>query len=99
MGEGEEGFRSVMKTYTIEFRSDALKQLKSLEKSERQRIAGALEILKTDPIPPNARRLKGSSNYRLKVGSYRVIYNFESGKLKILVIANAHRRENYLRKD
>jgi mRNA interferase RelE/StbE len=88
-----------MKTYTIEFRLKALKQLKSLEKFERQRIAGALAILKTDPIPPNARRLKGSSNYRVRVGDYRVIYNIEGGKLKILVIAIAHRREIYLRKN
>ncbi len=62
-----------------------------METAEKLRIQGVIEILKTDPIPPNAKRLKGRNDYSLRVGNYRIIYNFSSGKLKILVIAIGHR--------
>ena len=97
MGEGEKGFRSTLKIYTIEFLPRAKKQLEKLDKAEKLRIHGALEILKTDPIPPNSKRLKGRNDYSIRVGNYRIIYNFSSGKLKILVIGIGHRREIYLK--
>jgi len=88
-----------MKTYDIEFRPRAKKQLMQLENADQRRIQGAIELLRTDPIPPNAKRLKGRNDYSLRVGSYRVIYNFSTGKLKILVIAIGHRREIYSNSD
>jgi mRNA interferase RelE/StbE len=88
-----------MKTYDIEFRPRAKKQLMQLENADQRRVQGAIELLRTDPIPPNAKRLKGRNDYSLRVGSYRVIYNFSTGKLKILVIAIGHRREIYSNSD
>lgn len=95
MGEGEKGPGSEVKIYEIEFRPSAAKKLSRLETAEKRRIQGAIEILKTDPIPPNAKRLKGRNDYSIRVGNYRIIYNFSSGKLKILVIAIGHRRDIY----
>jgi mRNA interferase RelE/StbE len=86
-----------LKIYEIEFRPSAKKQLARLETAERRRIHGAIELLKTDPIPPNSKRLKGRNDYSLRVGNFRIIYNFNSSKLKILVIAIGHRREIYRR--
>ena len=88
-----------MKTYDIEFRPRAKKQLMQLDNADQRRVQGAIELLRTDPIPPNAKRLKGRNDYSLRVGSYRVIYNFSTGKLKILVIAIGHRREIYSNSD
>jgi len=84
-----------VRSYRIEFLRSAVKSLKRLERVEQRRIQGAIELLKTDPISPNAKRLKGRPDYSLRVGDYRIIYNFTSGKLTILVIAIAHRREIY----
>jgi len=84
-----------MKTYKIEFRPTAKKQLEDLDRSVRTRVLGAIELLRTDPVPPNARRLKGRSDYRLRVGDYRLIYKFNAGKLTILLIAIGHRRDVY----
>jgi mRNA interferase RelE/StbE len=99
VGEGEERSRSEMKTYEIEFRPRAKKQLAALDSVEKRRVYGAIELLRTDPVPPNSKRLKGRNDYSLRVGNYRIIYNFSSGKLKILVIAIGHRREIYLKND
>ncbi len=99
MGEGEERVGSLVKTYKIEFRPSASRQLKNLDTPARQRIQGAIELLKLDPIPPSARRLKGRNDYRIRVGDYRIIYNLKNGKLVILVIAIGHRRDVYLRSE
>lgn len=84
-----------MKTYKIEFRPTAKKQLEDLDRSVLTRVLGAIELLRTDPVPPNARRLKGRSDYRLRVGDYRLIYKFNAGKLTILLIAIGRRRDVY----
>jgi mRNA interferase RelE/StbE len=88
-----------MKTYKIEFRPSAKKQLSGLESVARQRIHGAIELLKTDPIPPGAKRLRGRNDYRIRVGDYRVIYSLRAGKLIILIVAIGHRRDVYLKSE
>jgi len=84
-----------MKTYKVELRPRAKKQLRDLDAAARLRVFGAIELLRNDPVPPNARRLKGRSDYRIRVGDYRLIYRFNAGKLMILVIAIGHRRDVY----
>lgn len=84
-----------MKIYKVELRPRAKKQLRDLDNAVCSRIYGAIELLQTHPVPPNARRLKGRSDYRLRVGDYGIIYRVSAGKLIILVIAIGHRREIY----
>jgi mRNA interferase RelE/StbE len=59
-----------------------------------------LLILAENPeaVKCNIRRLSGSDEplYRLRVGSYRVIFKKESDDLVILIIRIGHRREIYL---
>lgn len=40
-------------------------------------------------------RLKGRSEYRLRVGDYRVIYEFDQQENVLLLLALGHRREVY----
>lgn len=40
-------------------------------------------------------RLKGRSEYRLRVGDYRVIYEFDQEKNVLYLVALGHRREVY----
>ncbi len=40
-------------------------------------------------------RLKGRSEYRLRVGDYRIIYEFDQEKNVLNLIALGHRREVY----
>jgi mRNA interferase RelE/StbE len=40
-------------------------------------------------------RLKGRSEYRLRAGDYRIIYEFDSAKNILGLIAIGHRREVY----
>ena len=40
-------------------------------------------------------RLTGSDEFRLRVGDYRILYQFEVNENSILVLAVGHRREIY----
>ena len=40
-------------------------------------------------------RLKGRSEYRLRVGDYRIIYEFDQEKNVLYLVALGHRREVY----
>ena len=75
-----------MKEYTIEFTKRAKASLKLLEKKEQARVIGAIEFLKTDPVPPKAKRLSGTANYRIRVGNLRIIYSVSGRRLLILVL-------------
>jgi len=64
--------------YEIEFLKEAFEELKRLDRPVQELIKKKLEILAQNPeaLKNNIKPLKGkySGLYRLKVGSYRVIY-------------------------
>jgi len=53
--------------------------------------------LSNDPLPKGSKPLKGdlSGHYRLKVGSYRIIYKIEKMELTVFIAHIGHRKEVY----
>ncbi len=84
-----------MNPLRVEFRPGVRKSLRKIEKKERIKIAAAIELLRFNPIPPNAIRLSGQPEYRIRIGDYRIIYSYNGKELLILVISIGHRREVY----
>lgn len=84
-------------TFAIEISTSAAKSLTKLEKANRLRIVGAIELLGVDPRPPGAKMLRGGEHgrWRVRVGDYRVGYAVEDDHLIVLVLRVAHRREIY----
>jgi mRNA interferase RelE/StbE len=84
-------------TYTIEISTSAAKGLTKLQKANRLRLVGAIELLSVDPRPPGARMLRGGEHgrWRVRVGDYRIVYAIEDDRLLVLVLRVAHRREVY----
>jgi mRNA interferase RelE/StbE len=84
-------------TYTIEISTSAAKALATLQKANRLRIVGAIELLSIDPRPPGATMLRGGEHgrWRVRVGDYRIVYAIEDDRLLVLVLRVAHRREVY----
>ena len=65
-----------MNQYKIEFSSAAFKQLKKLPIKVRTRIQTKIDDLADNPRPKGVVKLEDSDNgYRIRVGSYRVIYD------------------------
>ena len=84
-------------TYTIEISTSAAKAVDKLEKANRLRIVGAIELLSVDPRPPGAKMLRGGEQgrWRVRIGDYRIVYAIEDDRLLVLVLRVAHRREVY----
>ena len=77
---------------------DAIKNLKSLDRTMRERVFAATELLQFNPRPPASKKLKGFDDlFRVRVGDYRIIYRVRDAELLIVVVAARHRRDVYRR--
>ena len=83
-------------SYRVEIARSAEKQLRKLSKQQQQRLAKAMGALAHDPHPPGSRKLQGYNDvYRMRVGSYRIVYEMFEDRLIVLVIKIGHRRDVY----
>ncbi|MDF5728334.1 MAG: type II toxin-antitoxin system RelE/ParE family toxin [Rhizonema sp. PD38] len=83
-------------TYQIEIKSKVAKELKKLPKDIRDRINEKILELAENPRPSGVVKLEGSNDtYRIRMGSYRVLYDIFDDILLISVIRVGHRREVY----
>ncbi len=84
-----------MPTYAVRFTRSAQKEFKKLDKTVSLRIAEALVVLSKDPRKGSVRPMVGVSSWRLRVGNYRVVYDFADAELVILIIRVRHRQSAY----
>ncbi len=84
-------------SYRVTLSETAVRQLRKLEKTDRERIVRGLRALEEDPFRarPKAdiRILEGTDprKYRLRVGTYRAVYAVVGSEVKILeVFARGH---------
>lgn len=85
-----------MKKYSFEINKTAERQLKKIAKLDQKKIIKAIIELQFDPLPKGVRKLTGYDDvYRIRVGSYRVIYSIENRRLIILVLKIGHRKDIY----
>ncbi|MFZ0791678.1 MAG: type II toxin-antitoxin system RelE/ParE family toxin [Chromatiaceae bacterium] len=85
-----------MASYRIEWKDSARKELKQIEPEAIRRILTAVESLGVDPRPDGCRKLAGASRtYRIRVGSYRVVYTIEDDRLIVEIVRVGHRSAVY----
>lgn len=84
-----------MESYRIVIRKSAAKEIERIEKKDRIRIIEKIRSLANDPYPPGSRKLSGQEKYRVRQGSYRILYQVIGDELIISVMKVAHRREVY----
>ena len=81
---------------SIEFKPSVEKDLRRLPQSLLARVMRRLESLRAEPLPPQAAKIVGSEQlYRLRVGDYRVIYEFDRLERRVVVHYVRHRRAAY----
>ncbi len=85
--------------YTLKFLGKALQDLKKIDLPFQKIIKEKLLILAENPamLKNNIKKLAGTKEdyYRLRVGSYRIIYEKRNKELIILIIRIGHRKEIY----
>ena len=79
--------------YEIEFKSRALKDLRSLDAETKARIVAKIESLKNN-LAGNVKRLTNfTPEYRLRVGMYRILFEVEDAR--VIIYRIKHRRDAY----
>lgn len=79
--------------YKIIIEKPAKKFIDKLPLNDKKRIVKAIEDL---PEGKDIKRMKGHTNlFRLRIGSYRIIYTVDNGKLIVCIIDAGNRGEIY----
>jgi mRNA interferase RelE/StbE len=89
--------------FKLRFLGRALDDLGRIDRPFQKIIKEKLLILAENPeaLKNNIKRLSGTDKdlYRLRVGSYRVIFKKDKEELVIIVVRIGHRKEVYLSLD
>ncbi|MDO8684605.1 MAG: type II toxin-antitoxin system RelE/ParE family toxin [Armatimonadota bacterium] len=82
--------------YRVQIMPSARRELESLHDPMLKRALSALTTLASDPRPRGSKKLVGrGSNYRLRVGDYRIVYDINDADKLVVVYRIRHRREVY----
>ena len=79
-----------MARYELVIKRSVVKDLRSIPKQHRQRILTKIELLADEPRPPGSEKLSGQERYRIRQGSYRILYVIEDQRLVVTVIKVGH---------
>ena len=84
-----------MAVYKIFLKKSVKKDLSAIPKKNLKRILNKIEFLEDNPRPVGCEKLSGQEKYRLRQGSYRIIYSIQDNELTVWVVKVGHRREVY----
>ncbi|MBS3092983.1 type II toxin-antitoxin system RelE/ParE family toxin [Candidatus Pacearchaeota archaeon] len=80
-------------SFKIVWDEKAYDSLNKLEPPITRRIFKKVEELSENPFSKDIKRLKGSNDFRLRIGDYRVIFAIEQNTLQVLKVG--HRKNIY----
>jgi mRNA interferase RelE/StbE len=81
--------------YKVDILRSAQKQLAKIDQEKQGRIIEALRNLAETPRPHGSQKLTARPAWRIRVGSYRIIYEIHDDRLTVLIIAIGHRSHIY----
>ena len=85
-----------MASYSLVVKPSVWKDLRRLPKPIVARVLSRFEELRDEPWPLQSLKLEGVEDlFRLRVGSYRIIYSVDAGARELIVHHVRHRREAY----
>jgi mRNA interferase RelE/StbE len=83
--------------YRLAIKRSAAKEIEGVEPvAVRRRLVARIRALARDPRPPGAEKLAGRTHaYRVRQGSFRILYEIDDRAGQIVVVKVGHRREVY----
>jgi len=82
--------------YTVIIKKTAQKQILKLPKNYFEKVRKAILSLEDTPRPNGCIKLTGSENiYRIRVGSFRIVYSIEDKMLTIFIFDVDDRKDVY----
>lgn len=85
-------------SYVVKFYKEAIKNIQKLDKPTRNRVLDQINLLAQDPRNRDldSKKMQGTKNqFRLRLGSYRIIYSILHDKLIIIIIRVGSRGDVY----
>lgn len=85
-----------MARFEVLIKRSAVREIESIpRKKDRQRVVGRIRQLAEDPRPRGCRKLSGRDRYRIRQGSFRIVYAIEDEQLIVYVVKVGHRGDAY----
>ena len=85
-----------MASYEVLIKPSAAKELEGIVgRKDRQRVVARILALGKTPRPPGCLRLTGREGYRVRQGSFRILYEVDDAKQTVTVFRIGHRRDVY----
>ena len=83
-------------SYQVKLSPSIQRQLRHLHSDIYARLESAIDGLAEEPRPPGCRKMAGNINeWRIRVGSYRIIYTIDDSARQVLIRGIGHRRDVY----
>lgn len=79
--------------YRLEIKEEARQQLRALPKEQRRNIGWRLDVMQTDLTGDVKKLAARNHEYRLRVGSFRVLFMLESDLISVYAVKD--RKEAY----
>lgn len=84
-----------MGEYKIFFKESVEKDLRSIPKKDLKKILTRIEALAKEPRSQGYEKLSGQEKYRIRQGTYRIIYSVQDQELTVWVVKVGHRKDVY----
>ena len=82
--------------YNIVITKRAKKELAEISKVYYNNVVEHIFSLSNNPRPSDCKKLKNTdSEYRIRVGVYRIIYTIEDDIITVTIVKIAHRKDVY----
>ena len=86
-----------MARFEIRVKKSVCRDLRAIPDPAVKRILKRIEQLADEPRAKGCLKLSGQDYYRVRVGSYRIIYEIQDQALVVLEIKVGHRQSIYTR--
>lgn len=84
-----------MVRFELRVRPSVAKDLKAIPRQSVLRILDKIEALREDPRPFGCEKLSGLERYRIRQGSYRIIYSIFDDQIVVEIVKVGHRKDVY----
>jgi mRNA interferase RelE/StbE len=82
-------------SYRLAIKPSASRELEHLDNQVLRRADEAILKLAENPRPHGAKKLSGVLLYRIRVGTFRIVYEVNDAQHLVTVVMIGHRREVY----
>ncbi len=84
-----------MASYRVLIKPSAVKELEAARPAARRRLVARIRALASDPRPPGCEKLTGREQYRVRQGTWRILYTVDDDVITVVVVKVGQRRDVY----